>query len=186
MSQRVLPGFFQVAVADPPWHFEDSLPGPARGASKHYRTLSLDDIKRFPLPPIGENAWLFLWRVGAMVPEAYEVVKAWGFEVKSEIVWVKTVKGTSGPAPLRIGMGRTVRNSHETAIVAKRGNPKRLSASIPSVIFAPPTQHSAKPALFYDKVEEFAEGPYVDIFARRYRYNWTCIGDELAEEEQTP
>lgn len=42
---------------------------------------------------------LFLWRVGAMQDEALAVIKAWGFTLKAELVWIKT---TLAGAPLII------------------------------------------------------------------------------------
>ena len=76
-------------VADPPWPFADKLPGGGRGAVKHYATMKIPEIMRFPLPELAPDARLFLWRVGSMQAEALEVARAWGFVVKSEVVWVK-------------------------------------------------------------------------------------------------
>lgn len=172
---------FKVIVADPPWRFRDQLPGPKRGAAKHYSTLGLEEIARFDLPPLAGDCVLFLWRVASMPVEALAVVEEWGFEPKSEIVWVKT---TSAGAPhLRIGMGRTVRNAHETCIVATRGRPVRRSASVPSVLFAPRWRHSAKPEAFFDLVEALYPGPYVELFARRVRPGWTALGNEVPAVE---
>lgn len=166
----------RVLVADPPWPFRDKLPGPGRGAIKHYRCMSLAEICTFALPPLAPDCWLFLWRVASMQLESLAVARAWGFDAKAELVWRKI--GKSGR--LRIGMGRTVRNAHETCLVCKRGRPERASASVPSVFDAPRTEHSAKPDRFYELVEEFSSGPYVELFARRQRPGWTCLGDELS------
>jgi len=38
---------FRVIVADPPWAFQDRLPGPSRGAWKNYPCLTTYDICRF-------------------------------------------------------------------------------------------------------------------------------------------
>lgn len=89
----------KVLVADPPWPFRDRLPGPGRGAAKHYGLMTLDDIKRFPLPPLAPaGSWLVLWRVGSMQAEALDVAAAWGFTPKAEVVWVKTTNDGSAPA----------------------------------------------------------------------------------------
>lgn len=166
-----------VLEADCPWLFGDPLPGPKRGATSHYRCMTLAEICTFSLPPIADDAWLFLWRVGSMQHEALAVVRAWGFDPPtSEIVWVKT---DETGRKLRIGMGRSVRNCHEVALVCKRGKPRRLAADVPSVLFAPRGAHSAKPDAFYDAVERLAPGPYVSLFARRRRRGWTCYGDEV-------
>jgi N6-adenosine-specific RNA methylase IME4 len=166
-----------VLLADPAWKFGDKLPGGGRGAAKHYTCMSVDEIKAYPLPPLADDAVLVLWRVAAMVPEAYEVCDAWGFTPKSEIVWVKVAR--HGSKRLRIGMGRTVRNCHEVAIVATRGKPTRLSMSEPSVVFAPRGEHSRKPLAVHRLIERLYPGPYHELFARRSVDGWRCEGNEL-------
>lgn len=169
----------RVVVADPPWPFRDKLPGCGRGAAKHYGLLSLADLCTFALPPIADDAVLFLWRVGSMQREALAVARAWGFgEPTSEIVWVKTAWAPF-PRP-RMGMGRTVRNAHEVALLCKRGRPERLSASVPSVLLARRhgLRHSEKPDEFFAMVEKLYAGPRVELFGRKPRAGWTVLGDE--------
>lgn len=166
-----------VLVADPPWSFSDRLPGPGRGASKHYSTLSIDEICRFRLPLLEPNAYLFLWRVSAMPWEALRVVEAWGFTPKTELVWYKHTKNDKP----WFGMGHHLRAAHETCIVAVRGRPKPLVRNIRSVFTAPVGEHSSKPEEFYQIVEQISAGPYAELFARRERGGlWTCYGDQLA------
>lgn len=168
---------FRAVCADPPWPFGDKLPGGGRGAAKHYETMSIDDICSLELPPIGNDALLFLWRVSAMQEEALRVARAWGFRPVSEIVWVKT--GADGA--VRMGMGRYVRAAHESCLVATRGQGRLLIKhhGIPSVFMASRGAHSAKPEAFYELVERLAEGPFLELFARRTRPAWTCIGTDL-------
>jgi N6-adenosine-specific RNA methylase IME4 len=169
---------FSCVVADPPWFFKDSLPGKGRGAEKHYPCLRTHEIQRFPLPPLADDCWLFLWRVGSQQQEALEVAKAWGFTVVSEIVWVKTSKDEG--RRLRIGMGRTVRNCHEVCLVCRRGKPHRDSASVPSVIFAKRGEHSAKPDEFFEAVDGLVgDVPRVELFSRKQRDGWVCLGNEV-------
>lgn len=174
---------YKVIVADPPWSFRDKLPGPKRGASKHYTTAPASSIERMALPfQIASDAVLFMWRVSSQVEEAYRVCRAWGFTPKSEIVWVKLTKTSPidiGSTKLAFGMGHRVRAAHESCIIAVKGRPKRLSNSIRSVFHAPVGEHSEKPDAFYRLVESLYPGPYVDVFARRHREGWTTIGDEL-------
>lgn len=172
----------QTVIADPPWSFRDALPGHKRGAVKHYRCMPLRDIESFwerVAELVAPDARLFLWRVASMQEEALRVVRAWGFTLKSEVVWVKTRDNGEG---LRIGMGRQVRNAHEVCLIATRGVPERLSAAVPSVVFAPRARHSAKPDAFYELVERLSPGPYLELFARRHRDNWICSGDEIDED----
>jgi N6-adenosine-specific RNA methylase IME4 len=165
-------------VADPAWSFHDRLPGPSRGAASNYRVMTLPEICAFSLPPFEPNAWLFLWRVSSQVEAAYSVVRAWGFKPKSEIVWEKlTVNGKP-----HFGMGRYVRASHETCIVAVRGRVTPLDRSVRSRFAAPVGLHSAKPEAFYSLVERLTDGPFVELFARRRRPGWFSFGDELGVE----
>lgn len=168
----------RVLVADPPWLFGDKLPGGGRGAVKHYPCLPVGEICTFPLPPLADDALLFLWRCAAMQAEALAVAESWGFVIKSEIVWRKV--GASGQP--RIGMGRYVRNAHEVCLIGSRGKGHRLIANraVPSVFDAPRGEHSAKPDAFYELVERLAgDGPRVELFARRRRPGWTCMGNEV-------
>lgn len=168
---------FRVLCADPPWSFGDKLPGASRGAEKNYRVLSIDDICSFELPQLESNAWLFMWRVSSQVEEAYRVCRAWGFTPKSEIVWEKLTSG--GKA--HFGMGRYVRASHETAIVAVRGKVQPLARNVRSRFAAPVGKHSEKPEAFYGLVEQLSAGPYVELFGRRARPGWTVLGDQAPE-----
>jgi N6-adenosine-specific RNA methylase IME4 len=161
---------FRCIVADPPWSFGDKLPGGGRGAVKHYACLTLAELCCFPLPPIADDAVLFLWRVASMQQEALAVARAWGFNAPtSEIVWCKP----------QMGMGRTVRNCHEVALICRRGKPTRLDAGVRSFFTAPRTEHSAKPDEFFALVERLYPGPRVELFARKHREGWTCMGNEV-------
>lgn len=166
---------YRVLCADPPWPFGDKLPGKSRGAEKNYKVMAMPDIANFALPPLEPDAYLFMWRVSSQVEEAYKVCRAWGFVPKTEIVWLKrTATGKRW-----FGMGRHVRAEHETALVAVHGRPQRLLANVRSTFEAIAGAHSAKPEAFYDLVEALAPGPYCELFARRQRPGWTCLGNEL-------
>lgn len=170
------PGFAaRLVVADPPWKFGDRLPS-RNGAESQYNCLPLYEIQRFPLPPIADDAVLVLWRVSAMVEEAYEVVRSWGFVPKTELVWRKMNKSGVG---VRMGMGRTLRNSHETAVVATRGRPQLLNRSTITVFDAPVGRHSEKPHVFYEIMESLTDGPRVELFSRKQRPGWYCFGNEV-------
>lgn len=167
---------FKVICADPPWSFNDKLPGKSRGAEKNYHVLTLEQIMSFPLPPLAADALLFMWRVSSQVEEAYQVVRAWGFTAKTEIIWRKRTANDKR----WFGMGRIVRAEHETCIIAKRGRPQIKTRSLRSTFDAQAGVHSEKPECFYREiVEELSNGPYVELFARRQRPGWTCLGDQL-------
>lgn len=167
----------RVLVADPPWSFSDKLPKESGGADKHYRTMGVQAICDFDLPPLADNALLFLWRVAAMTEESMRVCRAWGFVPKAELVWLK--RTPSGK--LRFGMGRYTRACHEVCIIASRGRGNSLvkNRGIRSVFDAEAGVHSRKPDEFYSIVESIADGPYHELFARRSRPGWSCEGDQV-------
>lgn len=171
----------RVLCADPPWSFADALPGPGRGAEKHYEVMTLEEIKAFPLPRMQRDSLLFLWRVSSQVEEAYQVVRAWGFEPKSELVWRKQTDPVSARAQRHIGMGHYTRAEHESCIIATRGSPTIQDHSIRSTFEAPIGRHSAKPDRFYEIVQQLSFGPHVELFARTPRPGWRQYGFEMAE-----
>jgi N6-adenosine-specific RNA methylase IME4 len=180
-----------ILCADPPWPLGDKLPGGGRGAAKHYTTLSIFDLQRFPIPPMKTDSLLFMWRVSAMQEEALRVMRAWKHVPKSEIVWVKMQANTSGN--LHMGMGRYVRLAHELCIIGARGAGRELikDHAIRSVLFdggnagglsfdAAVGEHSEKPQAFYDLVDQLCpEGERGDLFARKRRERWHAFGDEV-------
>jgi N6-adenosine-specific RNA methylase IME4 len=114
------------------------------------------------------------------------VIDAWGFEVKTEIIWLKkTVHGRRW-----FGMGRITRAEHEVCLVATRGRPEVLDHSQRSTfvtevpdfegLSATTGRHSEKPDEFYRIVETLYAGPRVELFARKQRPGWTVLGNEVA------
>lgn len=108
---------YSVIECDCPWQPRDKLPGKRRGAAKNYPTMSTEALMRYQLPPIADDAIMFFWRLASMQQDALDVVKAWDFTVSSEVVWRKLTKNGKE----WFGMGRTVRGTHETALVCTRG-----------------------------------------------------------------
>jgi N6-adenosine-specific RNA methylase IME4 len=77
-----------------------------------------------------------------------------------------------------MGLGYTTRKASEPCLLGRRGSPPRLSRDIVDVILAPVREHSRKPDEFYERVEQFAPGPYLNLFARERRQGWDAWGDE--------
>jgi N6-adenosine-specific RNA methylase IME4 len=182
---------FRVVTADPPWAFSDKLPA-TRGAESHYDCMSIDDIYKLDLPRIADDALLFLWRVAALQQEALNVMHMWGFDLKSEIVWVKSKKGVVIEDPeaalreddMAFGMGRYTRHCHEVCLIGARGRAATKvvkNHSTRSVFVAERQEHSQKPEEFFAIVEKLTrgEGPYLELFARQQRPGWTTLGHAL-------
>lgn len=164
-------------MADPPWNFKTwSKRGRGRSADAYYDILSLEDIKAFQLPPIADDTVLFLWATDPMLDQALEVMSAWGFKYKTVgFYWAKTKDGMLFP----MGTGHWTRANPEMCLLGTRGHPKRKSAGVRKLIFAPRRAHSQKPDEIYHQIERLVDGPYCELFARQHRPGWDCIGLEV-------
>jgi N6-adenosine-specific RNA methylase IME4 len=162
-------------MADPPWRYTDEE---GRGSAEdHYATMSLEEICAMPVAARAtDDAVIFLWATAPLLPEAFEVLRAWGFEYRTSSVWDKE----------RIGIGHWFRVQHEHLLVGVRGNfPTPPPAARPSsVIRAPRGEHSAKPDAAYAIVEAmWPELPRLELFARREREGWQAWGAEAHDEQ---
>lgn len=173
---------YRVLVADPAWQPSDKL-GKRGADAKYQNTETLAQIKQHQLPPLADDAVLFLWRIAIMVEEAYEVARAWGFKPnKGEMVWRKmTVTGKQ-----HFGMGYIVRGAHETCMIATRGKPPVLHHSQRSCFDGVMPRdasgaliHSAKPDEFFEIVSGMYDGPRASIYERKRRVGFDCAGNEL-------
>jgi N6-adenosine-specific RNA methylase IME4/ParB-like chromosome segregation protein Spo0J len=164
-------GRFPVIYADPPWRY-DHQTTENRRTENHYPTLPLAEIFALPVAEIATpDSVLFLWATMPLLPEALQVIDAWGFRYRTGLVWVKD----------KIGMGFWARMRHELLLIAVRGQmPTPLERARPdSVIEAPRTTHSTKPRVVYDYIEQmFPELKRVELFARERRDGWAAWGNE--------
>lgn len=165
---------FGVIYADPEWRFEvySRDTGMDRAADNHYPTTGTDEICQRPVGDIAaDDCVLFLWATAPMLPDAFRVMAAWGFEYKSQVIWRKD----------RIGTGYWFRNAHELLLVGTRGKipAPAMGTQFASVIDAPVGAHSAKPDQFYELIEAyFPNLPKIELNARRARHGWTAWGLE--------
>jgi N6-adenosine-specific RNA methylase IME4 len=134
--------------------------------------MTLEEIKALPVPAV-DDAVLFLWAVASKLPEALEVMKAWDFEYKTCLTWVKDW----------IGLGTWVRHRHELLLLGRRGNypPPEPEDRPDSVIEAPRGRHSEKPACVYELIERaYPHASKLELFARGVpRNGWSAWGNEV-------
>jgi len=187
---------YDVIYADPPWKFSCySKKGEGRSAANHYPTLDLEALKALPVESISaDNSCLFLWGCNSMLPEALELMEAWGFEYKTvAFTWVKTNKKKTDT--LFFGLGFHTRQNSEFCLLGTRGKPTRVSKSVSSVIWEheeiptesivrPIMEHSSKPPEIRDRIQELMgdELNYIELFARSRKLQdgiWTNIGNEV-------
>ena len=175
---------FGIIVADPPWRFDDKLIYPKdktkRGAAAMYPTLTLAEIQALPVNELAdENALCALWVPSAFLKLGIDVLEGWGFNYKQLWIWGKRSK--KNPLNLAFGMGRLARNCHEPCLVGIKGKyTKHLQNHSQRNLFMHPSlPHSQKPESLQDSLElMFPQWDKLEMFARRARPGWTCIGNE--------
>lgn len=162
---------FPVIYADPPWRYEHAISN-SREIENHYPTMSLDEICAMPVRDIvTDDAILYMWATAPKLAECMQVLTAWGFDYRTNFVWVKD----------KIGMGYHARSQHEILLVAKRGNipPPAVADRVSSVVMAERGEHSAKPAVFYELIESFYPTlPKIELFCRSPREGWAVWGNQ--------
>lgn len=174
---------YSIILCDPPWAFKTySDKGKGRSAEKHYPCLSLDNIKSLPVQRISaEDCALFLWATGPHLEHAFDVINAWGFTYKSlAFVWCKLNKNGYGTF---MGTGYWTRANAEICLLATRGNPKRISASVHQIVNTPVQEHSKKPDCVRDRIVKLMGNlPRIELFARQRVDGWDCWGNEVEND----
>lgn len=183
-------GGWRCIVADPPWSFSDKGSRIAPDASvrrarrggigRIYATQPLTWIAGLPVAEVAApSAHLYLWVPSALLAEGLVVMRAWGFTLKTTIVWDKTTKHGK-PA---FGAGHYFRGAHELVLFGVRGRCPALTRDQRTRFEAPVGEHSAKPERLQEMAERVSPGPRLELFARRARAGWTCWGDQVGARE---
>ena len=178
-------GTFGTILADPPWRFNNRTGrvAPEYRRRHRYQSLPFDEIGRLPVGDISsEEGHLYLWVPNALLREGLEVMKRWGFEYKTNLVWHK-VRKDGGPDGR--GVGFYFRNVTELVLFGVRGairtsQPGRRQVNI---MRTRKREHSRKPDELYDIIESCSPGPYLELFARHGREGWVQWGDELPVDQ---
>jgi N6-adenosine-specific RNA methylase IME4 len=136
--------------------------------------ISALPVKELALP----QSHLYLWVPNALVSIGLQVMEAWGFTYKTNMVWYK-VRKDGGPD--RRGVGFYFRNVTELVLFGVRGSLRTLQPGrrMPNIIISQKREHSRKPDELYQIIEECSPGPYLELFARHKRPGWTQWGNEV-------
>lgn len=174
------PQRFGAIMADPPWRFANRTGkmAPEHRRLHRYRTMTLAEICAMPVADAAAvRSHLYLWCPNALLAWGLEVVRAWGFEYKTNIVWLK-VRKDGGPDGR--GVGFYYRNVTELVLFAVRGGLRTLPPGrrMVNLIATMKEKHSKKPEEIYDMVEHCSPGPYLELFARSIRPGWAAWGDQ--------
>ena len=189
---------YSVIVVDPPWSYGSST-GRSRTAEYHYETLGNagKEINRatgagiqsiIDATPVSafaaKESHLYLWTTNPKMPFTFDVMRAWGFEYKTTLTWVKT-KADGGIHG--VGMVWFFRGATEHVLFGTKGGKGIPSAMRkPNVILAPTGEHSEKPGAFYDLLRSIY-GPnerMVDMYARKTHERFSAWGNEAPDPFQ--
>lgn len=189
-------------IIDPPWSYEQYHDAANGAAKSSYECSATEEIARIPVGEmLAPKAVVALWTTGPMLAqgEAHKLLRAWGLTGKTLIPWLKNSPTSTD---LATGVGIWFQANAEYVIFAVKGSSPgdfasrrgRLGVLVGDredpdfwarvserdAILAPKAKkHSEKPWTLHEYMETFEGGPKVELFARREREGWTCLGDEL-------
>ncbi len=175
---------YATILADPPWQFQNRTGkmAPEHKRLLRYPTLELQEIMQLPVTRLAAaQSHLYLWVPNALLMEGLEVMRAWGFTYKTNLVWYK-IRKDGGPDGR--GVGFYFRNVTELVLFGVRGSMRTLQPGRTQVnLFSTrKREHSRKPDELYPMIEACSPGPYLELFARFRRNGWNQWGNEDVEE----
>jgi N6-adenosine-specific RNA methylase IME4 len=187
---------YNVLYVDPPWKIKAGRPLkgykiengkqlfiPTSNISRDtkYPSMTIEEIKNLNVSEItADNAHLYMWVTNSHLPFAFEIIKQWGFEYSTTIVWAKNRMGG--------GLGGTFKITTEYLLFAKKGKLKSLKTNDNTWFNVKRTyengfpKHSKKPTFFYEMIENTSPGVKLEMFAREKREGWDIWGNELQND----
>lgn len=184
---------FDLIMADPPWQFTTRSPKgiTAKGAGGQYDTMTLDDVCAMPVVELAaRDCLLWLWATNPMLPQAFQVLEAWGFTFKTAGTWVKRTKHGKDA----FGTGYILRSANEPFLIGTRGSPtttRKVRSTVASgetdplvkssiTIEAVVREHSRKPDEAFIAAETMLpDASRIELFSRQTRLGWTSWGHEV-------
>jgi N6-adenosine-specific RNA methylase IME4 len=169
-------GLFDVIAADPPWAYAKRAEDATHRGAAPYPSMTVEEIAALPVGGrASADCILWLWTTNAFMEQAYSVARAWGFEVKTILTWVKD----------RMGTGDWLRGQTEHCLMAVRGRPAVNLTNQTTFLRGPLREHSRKPDEFFALVDVLCVGRKCELFAREQRPGWAAFGAELDQFART-
>jgi len=176
-------GRYGTILIDPPWRFTNRTGkmAPEHRRLSRYDTMTVEQICSLSVADVAaERSHLYLWVPNALLAEGLQVLRAWGFTYKSNLVWHKVRKdgGSDGR-----GVGFYFRNVTELVLFGVRGGVRTLAPGRgqTNLLATRKREHSRKPDELYDIIEACSPDPRLELFARYAREGWTAWGLEAAD-----
>jgi N6-adenosine-specific RNA methylase IME4 len=169
---------YNILLSDPAWSYRNKRTGGSMksGSASKYPVLTVEELCDLPIRNIADrDSVLFLWATVPLLPEALQVMKAWGYRYTTKITWHKTG---------RLGLGFWLRGEVEELLFGIRGKVKAFRSSFPNFIEAPVGKHSEKPEEFRQLIEATAgvkmpNPRMIELFARKPVPGWTTWGLDI-------
>ncbi len=168
-------GTFSVVYADPPWNYMGEM-------AVGYPCMSVQEICDMPISDIcADDAVVIMWCSSSLLPDALQVMSAWGFTFKTSAVWDKNVTG----------QGAYFRQAHEVLMIGIKGNVPEVpySARPSSVLKYPRLEHSRKPLELYQLIDDmYPELKKIELFRRGekfFRKDWMGWGNECTQQNDS-
>lgn len=165
----------EVAMFDPGWEYRNKRTGGnlKSGACQKYNTMLAEKVACIPVEKLmAKNSIMFLWTTVPLLPEALDVLAAWGYQYKTSLFWHK--EG-------RQGLGFHFSGVVEMCLVGFKGKVPALKTMRKNIFVHQPTKHSVKPPEIYDTIKTLLSdrgySRFVEGFARKTRSGWSCYGD---------
>lgn len=191
---------YKVIYADPPWSYENKKTGRTNGnqpqgsgAHAKYPTMTLEEIMAMPIKDIAaKDSVCFMWATVPLMPEAFAVLNAWGYQYKTMLTWRKIMS---------LGMGYWFRGQCEHLLLGVRGKVKAFGMQEPNFIQSKAGLHSRKPVEFKKLIERATVdlNPKVELFERGvkdkgmfpdyesgYFDGWDVYGNEVENSIKLP
>jgi len=163
---------YATIVIDPPWDWGDEGDQDQLGRARPtYGTMSIAELLELPVGDLADDdAHIYLWITNRSLPKGFALLDRWGFRYVTTLTWCKP----------SIGMGNYFRGSTEQVLFGVKGSQPLKRRDVGTWFQAPrgPNGHSSKPVEFYGLVESCSPGPYLEMFARSNRADWTPWGAE--------
>ncbi len=125
--------------------------------------------------------------VSAVISKAFRKAKGAPFDAGIKESFLEACKNFTLDKALAFYMGRLFRQTHEICLIGTNNNgiyKKLKNKSQRSVSFGENLKHSAKPEHLQESLEEMFPGTEkLEMFARRHRNDWHCVGNEICNGE---
>ena len=174
---------YQIVYADPAWKYPKTggLKNSRGMAKQFYDTMDIEQIKNLDVNSISdEDCALFLWTTYPQIPNALEVIRAWGFTYFGlAFNWIKKTKTGKD----FFGMGYWTRANPELCLLATKGKPKPICHNIRQLVYSQIDEHSKKPKIIREHIVNLCgDLPRIELFARQKAEGWDVWGNEVESD----